>query len=146
MVECATMPKKTFIVLSLSLLNVGLRAAFMSEVDVISLGRPETDVAELGWRVTSVSNYGESYRNALRFNVKESQAVARLSGACDARRPADGVLVQRAASAEVHADPGRCRAHQSREILRLFADEEHLRFTDAVVALWGESRFLQDLA
>lgn len=74
MVECATMPKKTFIVLSLSLLNVGLRAAFMSEVDVISLGRPETDVAELGWRVTSVSNYGESYRNALRFNVKESQA------------------------------------------------------------------------
>ena len=55
MVECATMPKKTFIVLSLSLLNVGLRAAFMSEVDVISLGRPETDVTELG---------GSTYRRA----------------------------------------------------------------------------------
>ena len=74
MVECATMPKKTFIVLSLSLLNVGLRAAFMSEVDVISLGRPETDVAELGWSVNLVTNYGKSYRNALRFNVQESWA------------------------------------------------------------------------
>ena len=74
MVECATMPKKTFIVLALSLLNVSLRAAFMSEVDVISLGRPETDVTELGWSVNLVTNYGKSYRNALRFNVQESWA------------------------------------------------------------------------
>lgn len=68
------MPKKSIIVFALSLLNVGLRAAFTNEVDVISLGRSETDFTDLGWRVTSVTNYGESYRNALRFNVKGSRA------------------------------------------------------------------------
>lgn len=68
------MPKKSIIVFALSLLNVGLRAAFTNEVDVISLGRSETELLDLGWRVTSVTNYGESYRNALRFNVKGSLA------------------------------------------------------------------------
>lgn len=68
------MPKKSIIVFALSLLNVGLRAAFTNEVDVISLGRSETELLDLGWRVTSVTNYGESYRNALRFNVKGSRA------------------------------------------------------------------------
>ena len=68
------MPRKSIIVFALSLLNVGLRAAFTNEVDVISLGRSETELLDLGWRVTSVTNYGESYRNALRFNVKGSRA------------------------------------------------------------------------
>lgn len=41
-------------------------------VDAIGLGRIGTGISCEGWRVTSVTNYGKDYRNALRLNLKTS--------------------------------------------------------------------------
>lgn len=42
------------------------------EVDVLALGPIGTGLSADGWAVTNVSNYGDSYSNALRLNVKAS--------------------------------------------------------------------------
>lgn len=52
------------------------RAACTNEVDVVSLGRISTGISEDGWRVTSVTNYSDHYRRALRFNVKTSTVIS----------------------------------------------------------------------
>ena len=53
-----------------------LPAAETRVVDVISLGRLGTGLSADGWEVSSVTNYGDSYSNALRFNVKASVAIS----------------------------------------------------------------------
>lgn len=68
---------KTTLFALIQLAVFGAWAGFTNEVDVVSLGRQEPGLHTVThWEVVSLSNYSESYHNALRFNVKSSLAMS----------------------------------------------------------------------